>query len=63
MNDPFYTACVNVTKVDGVRRRATLADGTTADFGVHGPVKEHFRLDSEPDLPLPVDYLVAAAAG
>ena len=49
--------------VAGVHRRATLADGTRIDFGVHGPVKAHYRLDAEPDLPLPVDYLVAAAAG
>ena len=32
-------------------------------FGVHGPVKVHYGLDSEPNLPLPVDYLAASAAG
>lgn len=63
MTDPFYVARVSVEKVDGLRRRATLEDGTTADFGVHGPVKAHYGLDSQPNLPLPVDYLVAAAAG
>ena len=63
MTSPFYTARARVIKVDGIHRRATLADGTTAEFGVHGPVKARYRLDSEPDLPLPVDYLVAAAAG
>ncbi len=63
MSKAFYTARTSVVKVAGVHRRATLADGTRVDFGVHGPVKKHFRLDAEPDLPLPVDYLVAAAAG
>jgi hypothetical protein len=63
MSDPFYVAKASVVKVGGLHRRATLEDGTTLDFGVHGPVKPHYRLDSEPDLPLPVDYLVAAAAG
>jgi len=29
-------------------------------MGVHGVVKEHYRLEGE-DLPLPVDVLVAAA--
>jgi hypothetical protein len=33
------------------------------DFGVHGAIKKFFRLDREPDLPLPVDFLVAAAGG
>ena len=63
MSRSVYTAHVGVVKVAGVHRRATLADGTQVEFGVHGPIKAHYRLDGEPDLPLPVDYLVAAAAG
>ncbi len=62
VSKPFYTARARVSKTEGVRRRAALADGTAIEFGVHGPVKAHYRLDAEPDLPLPVDYLVAAAA-
>lgn len=63
MSEPIYIARSTVEKVDGLHRRATLEDGTTADFGVHGPIKAHYGLDSQPNLPLPVDYLVAAAAG
>lgn len=63
MSQPFYTARSRVVKVAGVHRRATLTDGTRVEFGVHGPIKAHYRLHAEPDLPLPVDYLVAAAAG
>ena len=63
MTEPFYTSRSTVVKVDGLHRRATLEDGTEIDFGVHGPVKAHYGLDSQPNLPLPVDYLVAAAAG
>ncbi len=63
MSDVFYTARASVGKVEGLHRRATLEDGTELDFGVHGPVKALYGLDSERDLPLPVDYVVAAAAG
>ena len=63
MSEPFYRSRSTVVKVRGVHRRARLEDGTTFELGVHGPVKEHYGLDAEPDLPLPVDYLVAAAAG
>lgn len=63
MSEAFYTSRSSVEKVDGLHRRATLEDGTSLDFGVHGPVKAHYGLDSQPNLPLPVDYLVAAAAG
>jgi len=63
MSDPFYVARASIEKLSGLHRRATLEDGTTVDFGVHGPVKAHYGLDSQPNLPLPVDYLVAAAAG
>ncbi|HET9581504.1 MAG TPA: hypothetical protein VFP76_01665 [Gemmatimonadota bacterium] len=62
MTEPFYTSRVTVRKVHGVHRRATLPGGVEFDMGVHGPVREHYRIDA-PDLPLPVDYVVASAAG
>ena len=62
MTELFYTARASVTKVKGLHRRAVLEDGTAMDAGVHGPVKALYGLEAEPDLPLPVDYLVAAAA-
>jgi hypothetical protein len=63
MDEPFYVARAEVGKLTGVHRRALLEDGTALEFGVHGPVKSHYGLESEPDLPLPVDYVVAAVAG
>ena len=63
MTDPFYTSRSTVEKVAGVRRRATLEEGTTLEFGVHGTIKSHYGLHDQPNLPLPVDYLVAVAAG
>jgi hypothetical protein len=61
VSDPFYIARASVVKVDGLHRRAALETGTQVDFGVHGPIKAHYGLDSQPNLPLPVDYLVAAS--
>ena len=63
MSEPFYVSRSRVGKVAGVHRRAELEEGTVLDLGVHGPVKLHCSLESQPNLPLPVDYLVAAAAG
>jgi hypothetical protein len=63
MADPLYTARAQVTKVAGTHRRARLEDGTEIDFGVHGPIKRYFKIDDQKNLPLPVDYIVAAAAG
>ncbi len=61
MDMPFYTSRAHVTKVAGVHRQATLSDlGTIVEFGVHGPIKSHYRLTDAKDLPLPVDYVVAA---
>jgi len=62
MSEPLYIARASVEKVDGLHRRGTLEDGTTMDFGVHGPIKAMYGLDAVPDLPLPVDYLIAAAS-
>ena len=62
MGEPFYVSHGEVTRVDGLHRRARIAAGTEFDMGVHGAIKEHYRLDAR-DLPLPVDYIVAATAG
>ena len=59
MNEPLYVARSHIAKVAGVHRRARLETGAEVDFGVHGPIKRHFNIDSK-DLPLPVDYLAAA---
>lgn len=60
-DDSFYTARARVEKVRGVHRRIVLETGTSVDVGVHGAIKTHYRLDAEPDLPLPVDLVVGAA--
>lgn len=59
LSEPFYSARARIERIDGVHRRATLATGHEIDFGVHGPIKAHYRLDGK-DLPLPVDYIAAA---
>lgn len=62
VTEPFYLARARVRKVEGVHRRAHIAADGSFDMGVHGPIKEHFRIDAR-DLPLPVDYIVAATGG
>lgn len=61
--DALYVARARAEKVAGTQRRLTLATGETFDVGVHGPIKEHYKLTEEKNLPLPVDYIVAATAG
>ena len=63
MTDSFYTSRSRVEKIEGVHRRAYLETGTSVDYGVHGTIKTHYKLDDAADLPLPIDYVVAAAAG
>jgi hypothetical protein len=62
VSEPFYVSRALVVRIDGLHRRASIAAYTEFDMGVHGPIKEHYRLDAK-DLPLPVDYIVAATAG
>ena len=61
-DEPFYVSRARVSKVEGVHRRARMEAGGEFDMGVHGPVKEHYRIEG-PDLPLPVDYQVATTGG
>jgi hypothetical protein len=63
MSEPLYVSGASVEKVAGTHRRLHLDAGPIIDVGVHGPIKSHFRLDAERDLPLPVDYIVAATGG
>ena len=58
----LYDSHVHVEKVEDAHRRATLPTGQMIDFGVHGPIAAHFRLQDQA-LPLPVDYIVASTAG
>jgi len=62
VSEPFYIAHSRIEKVEGVHRRARLEDGTEIELGVHGVIKSHYRLDAK-NLPLPVDYQVAATGG
>ena len=63
MSEPLYRSQCRVEVVDGLHRRARIALGFTADFGVHGAIREHFHLAPARELPLPVDYIVAATGG
>ena len=56
----FYEARAKVEKMEGTHRRVTIALGNQFDTGVHGTIKEHYKLLDQKDLPLPVDYIVGA---
>jgi hypothetical protein len=58
----LYNSNVSVARVRGAHRIAVLPTGITAAMGVHGPIAEHYKLESD-NLPMPVDYIVAATAG
>ena len=60
MTEPFYTSRSVVEVVRGTHRRVQLEFGESFETGVHGAIKHHFKLNDEPDLPLPVDYIVGA---
>lgn len=63
MSESFYTSRSAVESPGSLHRRATLETGETFEMGVHGPIRALYRLEPERELPLPVDYIVAAAAG
>ena len=63
MSEPFYTSHVKLEKLGSLHRRAHLPLGATADMGVHGAIVGFYKLAPERELPLPVDYIVAATAG
>jgi hypothetical protein len=63
MSDPLYVSRVVLEKAGSLHRRARLATGEVLDMGVHGPIVAFYRLAPERELPLPVDYIVAATGG
>lgn len=44
MTEPLYRAHAKVEMLASLHRRAHLAFGHVAEFGVHGPIKLHYRL-------------------
>jgi hypothetical protein len=63
MSDPLYLAHATIDRLGSLHRRARLETGETFDMGVHGAIVPFFRLEPERELPLPVDYIVAATGG
>ncbi len=62
MTEPFYRSRGRVFRGAGGPRAGATAPGTRFEMGVHGPIREHYRIDAR-ELPLPVDYIVAATGG
>ena len=63
MSEPIYVSRSRIIKVEGLHRQGRLEAGAAVDFGVHGAIKSLYKLEGAPDLPLPVDYTVAATGG
>jgi hypothetical protein len=63
MEEPIYVSRATVAHAGHLHRRAMLALGTAVDMGVHGPIVRFYGLSPARELPLPVDYVVAAAGG
>lgn len=60
---PLYVSRVRVERVAPLVRRARLPLDATAEMGVHGPIVPFFGLSPARQVPLPVDYIVAATGG
>ena len=63
MTDPLYISRSTLEAAGPLHRRARLASGEIIDMGVHGPIVTLFKLTPPRELPLPVDYIVAATGG
>lgn len=63
MADPLYISRSRIDVLGPLERHAHLALGREAEFGVHGAIREHYKLSPANELPLPVDYIVAATGG
>jgi hypothetical protein len=60
MTEPLYRSRVTLEKAGPLHRRARLPTGEAIEMGVHGPIVPFFKLSPPRELPLPVDYIVAA---
>jgi hypothetical protein len=63
MDETPYRSRATLEAVADLHRRAHLATGVCVDMGVHGPIATLFGLTPARALPLPVDFIVAAAGG
>jgi hypothetical protein len=63
MSEPLYRSRSTIETRGPLHRHARLPAGGEADFGVHGPIQEYFKLTPDHAWPLPVDYIVAATGG
>lgn len=60
---PIYTSRSKMQKIAGHDRFGTLETGERADYGLHGPMAEYYKLSVGTPRAFPVDYIVNATAG
>ena len=65
MGEVVYRSEIRLVRHRGPHRTAALPAGESVEFGVHGPVAEHYgvSLDDVEPVSTTLDYVVAAAAG
>jgi hypothetical protein len=66
MAEVVYKSQVKIERLGGPMRKAWLpAEPEPVDFGVHGAVAEHYKVDPDrfPPHATTLDYIVAATAG
>jgi len=64
MTQVVHTARIRVYQDKRPLRRAYIADfPEPVRFGVHGGIKDFYKIEPEVELPATLDYMVAAIAG
>jgi hypothetical protein len=64
MGQVVHTARIRVYQDKRPQRRAYIADfSEPVHFGVHGGIKDFYKIEPEVELPATLDYMVAAIAG
>ena len=64
MTTPLYRSKVRIQKLEGPLRHAYIEPFDEAiEFGVHGPIAEHYGRGTADPIATTLDYVVAAAGG
>lgn len=64
MSDIVYIANIHIERIEGPLRHAWLpAHEGPVEFGVHGPVREHYGANPDREVTTTLDYVMAATGG
>lgn len=64
MGDIVHTSHIKIVREDGPIRKATIEElSAEVRYGVHGGIKDFYKVEPKEELPATLDHMIGAVGG